>query len=575
MDVEPLALLGEATLAGSAALLLVLVLRRPVRAWLGASAAYALWLCVPIALLAVMLPRGADVPLGLPVAWQAVPMVTVAAIPESQPGGHWREWLLLAWLTGALASAAVLGWQQWRFRRGLGALHRRDDGLYQSAHATSGLPAVTGVLRPRILLPADFERRYTVQEQALVIAHERLHVRRGDLAANALSALLACLFWFNPLLHLALRRFRFDQELACDERVIARHPRARRSYGEAMLKTQFDPSPLPLGCHWQARHPLKERIDMLKRPTPSPLQWIVTTFLALGLSAVAGYAAWAAQPAQVRSPDAASATPAYALDMRMEVDGKESRFQIRERAGKTFAVRSDESGSPVWEGEFSLKPLRDPQTLTMVGVVRADGEVIAQPGLTFTMGRAATIQISTLDGSSTFTLEVTANPLGEDMTPGSVTFASPARPAERPAMAEMRTPPPSYPREALRHGQSGRVVAVVDVDADGMPVEVNIERSEPSGVFDAATIAAIRQWRFTPAMENGRAVPGRVRVPVDFDSGMTAVAGPSGVERAEDFRWFQLEPDKVTEAVCDVLRKDGHDPKAIAYCGIRKETANR
>ena len=77
MDAEPLALLGEATLAGSAALLLVLVLRRPVRAWLGASAAYALWLCVPIALLAVMLPRGADVPLGLPVAWQAVPMVTV------------------------------------------------------------------------------------------------------------------------------------------------------------------------------------------------------------------------------------------------------------------------------------------------------------------------------------------------------------------------------------------------------------------------------------------------------------------------------------------------------------------
>ncbi|KAF1686452.1 hypothetical protein B1992_07830 [Pseudoxanthomonas broegbernensis] len=45
----------ETTLAASAALLLVLGLRRPVRAWLGASAAYALWLCVPTALSAVLL----------------------------------------------------------------------------------------------------------------------------------------------------------------------------------------------------------------------------------------------------------------------------------------------------------------------------------------------------------------------------------------------------------------------------------------------------------------------------------------------------------------------------------------
>ena len=58
MAAELFALVWEATLAGSAALLLVLALRRPLRAWLGASAAYALWLCVPVVLLAVLLPRG-------------------------------------------------------------------------------------------------------------------------------------------------------------------------------------------------------------------------------------------------------------------------------------------------------------------------------------------------------------------------------------------------------------------------------------------------------------------------------------------------------------------------------------
>lgn len=446
MAAELFALVWEATLAGSAALLLVLALRRPLRAWLGASAAYALWLCVPVVLLAVLLPRGEGAPVAMPVVWQ---MVAVAALPEPQAGGHWREWLFVTWLAGVFASAVAMGGRQRRFRHGLGALRRRDDGMYQSASATSGLPAVSGVLRPRILLPADFERRYTTQEQALVIAHERLHVRRGDLAANALAALLACLFWFNPLLRPALRRFRFDQELACDERVIAGHPQARRAYGEAMLKTQFDPLPLPLGCHWQARHPLKERIAMLNRPTPSPMQWIATTFVALGVSAVAGFAAWAAQPAQAGSPAA---------------------------------------------------------------------------------------------------------------------FA---------AMAGLRTPAPAYPREALRNGHSGRVIAVVDVDAEGRPVDVRIEHSEPAGVFDAVTIAAVREWRFKPAMENGRAVAGTVRVPVDFDSGMTAVAGSAAQELDPGFRWFRLDQDKVTEAVCDIMRVNTDDAAAPAYCGIRQEPAGQ
>lgn len=294
MGAELAAFLVEATLAGSLALALVLVLRRPLRALLGASAAYALWLCVPVALLAVLLPRGMEVPLALPVSWQVAPAVVMAMRPE-QPDWHWRELLLLLWLSGALGAAFALGRQQQRFRRGLGALRDRGDGLYQAATATAGLPAVTGVLRPRILLPADFERRYTEQEQSLVIAHERLHVRRGDLLANVSAALLGCLFWFNPLLHFAQRRFRLDQELACDERVIARNPRARRQYGEAMLKTQFDPLPLPLGCHWQARHPITERIDMLKRPTPSPLHWTLALLFATTLSATTGYVSWAAQ----------------------------------------------------------------------------------------------------------------------------------------------------------------------------------------------------------------------------------------------------------------------------------------
>jgi hypothetical protein len=35
-------------------------------------------------------------------------------------------------------------------------------------------------------------------------------------------------------------------------------------------------------------------------------------------------------------------------------------------------------------------------------------------------------------------------------------------------------------------------------------------------VFDAAAIEAAWQWKFKPRLEDGKAVAGRVRVPVDF-----------------------------------------------------------
>ena len=309
MDAELIAALVEATLAGTGAVLLVSIVRRPVRVVLGAGAAYALWLCVPAALMAVLLPRGIDPSPAWPASWRVAPASALLPNPQRDLQA-WRDLALLLWLGGTVPCAAILAWQQHRYVRGLGKPVRRDDGLYQCPIAGAGLPAVAGALRPRILLPADFARRYTAQEQALVIEHERVHVRRGDPLANALAAALRCLFWFHPLLPMALRRFRLDQELACDARVIARNPQARHAYGQAMLKTQFDELPLPLGCHWQARHPIKERIDMLKHPVPTGLSRTLAALLAVALSASTGYAAWAAQPAGSSLRSVPGSTPA-------------------------------------------------------------------------------------------------------------------------------------------------------------------------------------------------------------------------------------------------------------------------
>ena len=87
---------------------------------------------------------------------------------------------------------------------------------------------------------------------------------------------------------------------------------------------------------------------------------------------------------------------------------------------------------------------------------------------------------------------------------------------DQPAVALENMPPPRYPVEAAQSGVTGQVILIVSVAADGSVTDVEVERATPAGVFDAGTVEAARQWKFTPAMENGKAVPGRVRVPVTF-----------------------------------------------------------
>ena len=293
---ELYAWLVEATLAVSAALLLVLALRKPLRAAFGANACHAAWSAVPVALLATWLPAAeADAPVA-PMAVIRAPIQMLVAEAPRDAMPDVAALACTAWMGGCLAFAALLAWQQYRFVRGLGAIADRGDGVLL-AESVAGLPAVLGVWKPRIVMPADALSRYDEAERGLMLAHEREHVARGDVLANAFVAVLRCLFWFNPLLHFAARRFRDDQELACDERVIARHPQSRRAYGEAMLKTQIAASTLPLGCHWGQSHPLKERIEMLKQPTPSSLRRNSGRALVIAILLASGYAAWAAQPA--------------------------------------------------------------------------------------------------------------------------------------------------------------------------------------------------------------------------------------------------------------------------------------
>jgi len=294
--------LFQAALAGTAAIALLLCLRRPLRARFGARVAYQAWLLVPLAIVAVWLPAP-GLPPGSTNAGATGGVVIEAAMRSAQslvqvPMATTRL-LVSGWAAGVLLS---IGWYALRQRRFIRLLERKAGSAFDTVSGHG--PAVVGWWRTRIVLPEDFRERYTRGEQRLVLAHEIAHLRRGDLHAQATATALRCLFWFHPLVHYAAGLFRFDQELACDATVLERFPRGRGRYGSAMLKTQLAGFGLPVGCHWQSSHPLKERIQMLKRPLPARARKFSGSIAIATLMVAASYAAWAAQPA---APAAAQA----------------------------------------------------------------------------------------------------------------------------------------------------------------------------------------------------------------------------------------------------------------------------
>ena len=70
---------------------------------------------------------------------------------------------------------------------------------------------------------------------------------------------------------------------------------------------------------------------------------------------------------------------------------------------------------------------------------------------------------------------------------------------------------------ARRQGiREGRVRLLMEVDITGRVREVRVLSAEPPGYFEAASVDAARQWRFTPGRVADRDVVTRFELPIHF-----------------------------------------------------------
>jgi beta-lactamase regulating signal transducer with metallopeptidase domain len=237
--------------ATSALIMLVLLVREPVRRRFGSRVAYGLWLIPAARLLMPTLTETVErtvpaapplQPLIHPVVDEPLLLANVSPPAPSllEQAGGLPTVLITVWLgvAAGLFLSRLLAFRQDRraiLARGVEAGRIGSIRIVRSPEVSS--PVAFGLFDRVIAVPADFDRLYDERERHLALDHEIAHHRSGDLATNYLAFVLLCLQWFNPLAWVAHAAFRFDQEAACDARVLDKvKARDRADYGRAIAK---------------------------------------------------------------------------------------------------------------------------------------------------------------------------------------------------------------------------------------------------------------------------------------------------------------------------------------------------
>ncbi|MHC4144286.1 MAG: M56 family metallopeptidase, partial [Planctomycetota bacterium] len=110
---------------------------------------------------------------------------------------------------------------------------RRNIQLKLSTNTPS--PAVCGLFRPTILIPATLPGKLSPDKLRAVLIHELAHIQRGDLWFNSAQTLLQIVYFYNPLVWLANAVVRRVREQAVDEMVLVILGIGARDYSNTLV----------------------------------------------------------------------------------------------------------------------------------------------------------------------------------------------------------------------------------------------------------------------------------------------------------------------------------------------------
>lgn len=285
----------------SVIVLSVLIVRFFIRKTTKSYNSYLLWLAIPVGFVVAKIIASIDFSsANSEYIGQAVSAMIVKPVETLQ--NYW--WLGALWLTGTTLLLLRLIIQHIELRKDLKKIERPISELpgfnlirksrYQviAVDHKDMSPAVYGFIKPTIYFPIHVAKQLSVQQIQLIIEHEEQHIKQKHLWLNLLWDVLVCIGWFNPLIYIARKNFRHDQELFCDYLVLNKGNQTRtKDYGHALLSTVSATHSVSLLCSWKVFNQLEERIMNITDPLNKTGKIVMTLGAAFVLSCCAVYAA--------------------------------------------------------------------------------------------------------------------------------------------------------------------------------------------------------------------------------------------------------------------------------------------
>jgi beta-lactamase regulating signal transducer with metallopeptidase domain len=242
-----------------------------------------------------------------------------------------RTTILVTWLIGAAVALIALLTSFARVRRLASSGVELNDAAWRAARTRVAsrlgyghtvriiacdsirTPMAGGLLRATVFVPRG-ATAWDDQRRDIVLAHEIAHLDSRDPLRNLVSRLACTLYWFHPLVWLAVRESAADCEQACDERVLSLGVRPS-TYADLLLDFAAGPILNPkVAVPMVRRARLEQRLMSIleNRQRPVARRTIVpaTVAFALTLSLAAARPVARVQPISLEAPVTSTAETA-------------------------------------------------------------------------------------------------------------------------------------------------------------------------------------------------------------------------------------------------------------------------
>lgn len=357
------------------------------------------------------------------------------------------------------------------------------------------VPLTAGLRHPFVLLPASAQQ-WSPERMRVVLLHEMAHIRRRDSFTQAIAELVRCLYWFHPLVWLAVSRIRVERERACDDLVLHAGTLASdyASHLLGLARTLPSAALHPLAVSMAGAH-LETRIRAILHPRTNRRVMSRASFAAACIVAACLVLPLAAMRPQAANPGMVSGTVYDPAGAR--VPGA-SVIAIQTDNGQKLTATTDQ------EGKFSLGPLPEgPWQITVEARGFAprtiEGVNKSHYDITLDVGQMQENVVVRAKGAALAVAERHRVRVGGNVVPAKLVYKV----------------DPDYPEDVRSRGIEGNVVLRAVISMEGTILSLT-SVSSPDPALTEAALKAVREWRYEPSLMNGEPIETATAITVNF-----------------------------------------------------------